>query len=128
MPKINEAIRLNLQLFDGGTTLYPLVYAYNAAGSQISGSPVALSHLANGLYTNSSLLMPDTAQVRAVYRVFTDSGHTLISDDYSDALDIFNLETDDVSQGELIGQIETGVTLFGILDINTEFLGTIDPC
>ncbi len=86
------SIPLSLQLYDGATGLYPKATVYNAAGTQIGA--VGLTHVANGLYTNSSLAMPSTAYVVASYVVYTDAGMTVASTVYSRAVDIFALADD----------------------------------
>ena len=90
MPRFGESIRLNLQLWDGATNKYVRAYLYNSSGASIG--TVDLEHVANGLYSDSSVVMPMTDQVRAVYRVFSDSAHTVESVRHSDALEVFDFE------------------------------------
>jgi len=79
---LGGVIPIQLQLSRGETNRFPLAHVYDASGSEISGSPVALVHLANGLYRNTSLTMPSTAFVMAQYLVYTDSGHTTLDGTY----------------------------------------------
>lgn len=109
--KLGDAIQLNLQLFDGASNQYPRAYLYDAEGTELAESPVDLAHVENGLYANSEVSMPSTAQVKAVYKVFSDSGHTSLNGDYQTALDVFNLETNAENSGkvDLTASLSTGI-------------------
>lgn len=73
---VGAVIPLTYQLGGRQTDKYVRATVKNAAGNQISGSPVSLSHDARGQYVDSSLTMPNTAYLRVQYEVFTDSGFT----------------------------------------------------
>lgn len=112
MPSVGSAIYLNLQLFDGATNQFPRAYLYDAAGDELAESPVDLAHVENGLYSNSDVLMPASGQIKAVYKVFTDSGHTTLSGVYAQALDIFTLDAEAASvpsMSDLVGVISSQV-------------------
>lgn len=80
---LNGVLPVRLQLGNGATNKFPLVRAYDQTNTQIAGSPVALTHLSNGLYTANTLLMPACTFVELQYSVYNDSGHTsLDSVDY----------------------------------------------
>jgi hypothetical protein len=132
MPKLGDPIRLNLELWDGATNYFIQAHLYDATDTELVGSPVHLTSIANGLYTNDQLMMPNTPEVKVVYQVFTDSGYSLISPVHSDAIDIFELETPSSSpsiysdlvgivggQMNLTGSLESQVNLSGILSSDT---------
>jgi len=58
------------------TARYVKATVWNAAGTEVSGSPFTLTHVANGLYRNLSLTMPNTTFLTIQYESFTDSGFT----------------------------------------------------
>lgn len=100
--------------------MYVLAHAFDASGTAVSGSPVECHHLAYGIYTNDSLIMPNTSHVKANYTVYKDSGFLRESDIHSEAIDVFYLEQDSASCGNLTGTIQNGETLTGtILGDNT---------
>lgn len=91
MPKYGQPILLNVQLDDGATDKFVRATLRDADGNTLPESPVQLSHVANGLYTDESVSMPDTQQVTAQYEVFLDSGFTQPAN-YPLGLDTFPLE------------------------------------
>jgi hypothetical protein len=134
MPTVGAAIQLNLQLFDGATDKYVRAYLKDASGNNLAASPVNLAHVGNGLYSDDSVLMPDTAQVTATYRVFTDSGYSSASADHSDALDVFEKTTEATATAtvnldqELSGIIETDLELVAALEADDSIHATIEEC
>ena len=83
---------LNLQLFDGDPSKYPLAYLYNAATNvAVPGSPFPLAHFANGLYLNDVPGLPD-GRYFATYIVFSDSGHTTESTTHTREEDYFQID------------------------------------
>lgn len=75
-----DPILLAAQLGDGSTNLFPLATVYDDVFSVLSGTPVALASVANGLYQNNSILMPDSEFVVYQVKFFTDSNHTTPAD------------------------------------------------
>ena len=121
MPMIGERLHLNLQL-------YVRALLFNADGVQFAS--VGLAHIAEGLYSNSSVTMPATAQVKVVYKVYTDSLYTNLSQLHSLSIDLFDLETVDgktTSHCDLTGYIEAAPDLIGYLE-SAELVGEIDEC
>lgn len=86
---IGDTIHLNLQLSNGNTGKYVRATVRNASGVEISGSPVALTHIGGGLYSNDSLTMPNTDEVTAQYVVYDDAGFTTVNTNYSQVMDTF---------------------------------------
>lgn len=118
MLKIGETVPISLQLFDGATNKYPRARLYKIDGTELSGSPVALSHIANGLYKNSAFSMPNENAVIVQYRVFNDAGFTTESGLHSAAMETFFLE--DNSFADSPAGLEADVEVES--DLETEFL------
>ena len=87
--EVGDPIHLNLQLDDGVTSKYVRAYLKDSAGTDLAGSPFNLTHVGNGLYSNDSVVMPNTAEVTATFKVFSDSGYTTLDTDYSFGFDVF---------------------------------------
>lgn len=121
--KEGDFIRCRLQLFNGATNQFPQATLRDADGTELSGSPVNLTHVAKGLYSDSSIAMPHTAQVDVTYVVYTDSGHTTESTVLGRAMDTFLLETENMSNA-LIGTIQdsTSTPLVAVIDDTNETL------
>ena len=84
-------IPLYLQLFDYNNSKCIKAFVTDSNNVPISGSPVSLSALGNGLYGNSSLLMPNTPYVISQFIVYDDVGCSAISTSESGASDRFIL-------------------------------------
>jgi hypothetical protein len=124
MPRLGQPIFLNLQLFDGVSNKYVKAHVMDSAGVDLAGSPLNCPHLAHGLYTDESLSMPFSLQVKAVYKVYIDPGFTIPSDEHSDAIDVFDLDKIDI-MANLAGQIEDG-SISGKIDTTTVVSGSIE--
>ena len=85
-----EKIRLELILWDGSETKYPRARLFDRAGLELTGSPVSLVHLDDGLYVNEDITMPDE-DVTVLYRVFDDMAFTTVSDDHADSCELISL-------------------------------------
>lgn len=81
---------LNVLLNDGNSGKYPLAYVYDDDFVEIGASPIALSHVAHGLYSNLSISVPDGRYI-VVYVVFDDVGHTNPSGLYGRTTDTFDV-------------------------------------
>jgi len=89
--KVGEKLDLNLQLGEGEIDLFPRVHIYDDAASEIAGSPVDLTHIAKGLYSDSGLVVPSgSTHFKAQHIVFSDSGH-LIETDYDRKVEVFQI-------------------------------------
>lgn len=106
MPKLGERLYLDLQLWDGATDQHPVAYLYDGNGAELPMNPVILNHVSRGFYSDDTRRMPSTPLVRAVFKVYTDAAHTIMSDKYSDAIDAFELEKPEVTP-VLIGMIDS---------------------
>lgn len=112
--KAGQAIKLNLQLSDEDASAFPQAELIDETGSPIAGSPVNLSHVSNGLYTDDSISMPAVEVVYAQYKTFIDSGYTQRHPVHCDTLlDVFERDFN----GEKIDQIANNITANeGVLD------------
>jgi hypothetical protein len=81
---------LNFLLEDGNATKHPLAYIYNDLMTQMPGSPVPLSYVGQGLYSNGAVNMPDGRYV-VVMVVYDDVGHTIPSTRYGRSSDTFDV-------------------------------------
>jgi len=87
----DDKIPLSIQLFDGATNKYVKVILRDPDGVEITGSPVALSHIGEGHYTNDTIVMPLLDYITATYKVFNDSGFTDPSITHSDSEELYKL-------------------------------------
>lgn len=77
--QVGAAIPVRCQLGDYRTDKYVRAYLRDGDGIALSGSPLALTHVALGLYQNNSLVFPDTASVHIQFVVYDDAGFTTVS-------------------------------------------------
>ena len=73
-----DTISLSVSIDDGTTTLYPQSKLYDVDGNLID--TVNLTHLADGYYQGSYTPNGNYKHLTAHYRIYTDSGHTVLSD------------------------------------------------
>jgi hypothetical protein len=125
--KVGDPIRLNLQLFDGDAGKFVQAYVRDSSGAQLAGSPVTLTHTDQGLYEDDSLVMPDNAEISAVYKVFNDAGFSSPSAIHSDAIDIYQPDRVLELANQLVANA-CSTDLEGILIDNEEIVGTVDDC
>lgn len=81
---------LELLIQDGNAALFPRAFVYDSAGAQITGSPFALTHLANGLYRATTGVVAD-GYYTAVYIPYSDAGFTVLAP-YKRATDTFEVD------------------------------------
>lgn len=120
MPKLGYPLFLNVELWDGATDMFVLAYVRDENDVEVPGSPVICSHVGHGLYTNSSLVMLDTRQMKATYEIFKDALHTVISPDHSNAIDVFDFEETAIQIAGL------GTDLAGVMDAGNDLSGAVD--
>ena len=73
---VGERLFLNLQLHDGEEN-FPLtvvVNLFNATGDQINSTPIELTHISNGYFSESTEVMPDVPFLIALYTVIEPTG------------------------------------------------------
>ena len=75
---IGEALPLQIQVGDGRADLYPQVSVHDYTGAIVVG-PLDLPHFAGGLY-GSIHTFNSEGNFTAIYRIYTDVGHTTAAD------------------------------------------------
>lgn len=78
--KVGNPVPLSFQLHDGDTTKFVRAIVRNAAGALLG--TVTLVHLSNGLYIDTSVVMPTGAFATATYDVFDDAGFATRSSEH----------------------------------------------
>jgi len=132
--KVGDPIQLNLQLEDGSTNQFPRAILRNQLGILLAESPVDLTHTGEGLYQNDSVFMPNTQEVTATYKVYTDFARTLLSERYSIELDVFerNLVTAEItglsggSVGDIKGYLDDSGAISALLIDSGRIIGMIE--
>jgi len=132
-----DKIPLTLQINEGITDKYVQAILTDPVGDPLVGSPVALPHLSDGLYTDKSITMPGLTYVTAQYKVFNDVGFLDQADEFGIPLDVFLrrgldlVESKDASLAGEVSAMELTGTLTEITEISKEtsndiqLLGTI---
>ncbi len=72
----DQALVLSMQATDEATGLFPQAAIYNAAGSLVT--TITLTHVAAGLY-QGTWAAPALGLYAAIFRSYTDAGHTIRS-------------------------------------------------
>lgn len=94
MPSPANIVPLSLQLYDGKTDQFPMALVRDPSGAVLFGGPVALTHVASGLYQNLTKSFGATTGVYcAQYFVYEDAGHTQLSTAYEDQFESFDVFT-----------------------------------
>lgn len=89
-----DFLPLSLQLVDATeTSRHIRAYVRDASGALITGAPFVLTHVANGLYQNLGVQLPNTKFVSVQYQIYTDAGFTVISPSDTPSVSIFFLST-----------------------------------
>lgn len=120
LAKAGDPIRLKLQLEGGETNKFPRAFLYKSDGTLLSGSPVALTHEADGRYVNAELTMPDIPEVRVCYKVYNDSGFSSLSSDYHFSFDVFQLNSTYDTLASLVTPPVLEVEIADLDEIETE--------
>lgn len=77
---VGDSLPIFVQMNDYSTGRFVRAFVRNASGNPIVGSPVNLSAIdSSGGYGDSSLVMPNTPWVYAIYLVYTDGTYTVLS-------------------------------------------------
>lgn len=112
--KVGQTVKVDLQLLNGETNQFPQTILRDASNAPITGSPLALTHVAGGLYSGT-FTMPDTSKVTGVTTVYTDAGFTTPNNDYYPSTDEFfaidltvNVTSNFFGPTDLEGEIDDG--------------------
>jgi len=91
---VGAVVPLSLQLPDPNSSVFVQATIVDIYDAPVSGSPVNLTYGTDGNYFANSFLMPNLPFIRAIYTVYTDSGHSVPSLLYGLSSDIFELVMD----------------------------------
>lgn len=105
MPFAGETIPLSFQLLDQDGTKFCRAVLSNPSGTPLAGTPVAMTHLGGGKYTNDSVLMPNEDYVECRYEPYDDAAFTIPDPDHLVGTDVFRLEIPDSIFLDLLNQI-----------------------
>ena len=125
--KPNDIIPLVLQLFDNATNKFVRAVVRDNSDAEISGSPFTLVHEANGLYTNSTALMPNKPFVSVQYLVYDDAGFTTFSSTHSSTSIEIPLEYSS-SSCAVEGVVEDSTVLSGVVESAEVLTATVCEC
>lgn len=89
--KEGDNIPLSLQLYDGATNKYVRAIIKDPTDVQLAGSPASLSHIGEGMYKNSALVMPLKDYLTVTYKVFQDALFTIPDTNYSETDELVTL-------------------------------------
>lgn len=123
--EVNQATLIGIMLYDSASNQFPRARVYNAAGTEQSGSPFNLTHVANGYYSNNSW----TPTVEGIYfvaiRIFSDAGYTTLSPRYENWGETVEVRSVDQDLATVLARIGTpvGTLASDIAGIQTK-LGT----
>jgi len=134
--KVGEKIPLFMGLEDEtATTKVVRARIFNAAGSQITGSPVTIAHVTLGEYFDESVLMVSTPSIWIKYTVFDGPGFTNPSPEF-ETLDDERFDLDDLgtaiddlklaARGKGLEATIEGTNLEATISDNTSLEATIE--
>lgn len=80
---LGQPLIINASLWDRSQVKYIKAYVYDSSMAQVAGSPFNLSHISNGIYTNSSFT-PTSEGLYFIYAdVYDDDLYTEFSKDHN---------------------------------------------
>lgn len=107
---VNEALKLVANLDDGSK--YVRAYLWDNGGNPLSPPTVDLSHIGDGIFTDTTVLMPNKAQVIAKFKVYDDAAYSVLNDcEYDFPSETFELSKFDPA---LIQPVNAAV--FGVIE------------
>lgn len=125
---LGQPVTLKVLLFDGNVAQFPLAHVYKPDGSEVSGSPFAMTHASLGRYRAAGPVLPE-GECEAVYIVYSDSGHTTENTDYDRASDDLDVRSRDIIVEEEIILVDDDTTEAVILiDESTEDVILVEEC
>lgn len=95
MPFTGEIIPLSFQLLDGDASKFCRAILTDASGTPLAESPVTMSNIGGGKYSDDTVLMPNIDYVEATYEPYDDAAHTIVDPDHLLGTDVFRLEVPD---------------------------------
>lgn len=114
--KPGDSLPLSLLLFDGDEGKFPSAHVYKEDFTPVAGSPFPLSHLAHGLYKNTSAQAPASAKVlTAVYVVYDNPERTQVSETHTRSEDKFVLQ--DIAPSQYLQKMSTTLRADGTQEV-----------
>lgn len=117
LTKVGEPIYLHIKLGTGQENRYPVAVLRDYLGNQL-GSQIELTHKGEGLYENFSIPMTSSPIITASYIVYDDEALTTRSEDNSDGIDIFILDSGErpTFEDKVIAHISDDSNMFAWVD------------
>lgn len=122
-----RAVILKTLLFDGNTAQFPLAHVYNPDGSEVAGSPFALSHVSLGRYRADGPVLPE-GECEAVYITYSDAGHTTESPNYDRVSDDLDVRPRDIVVEESVLLVDEDSEQVVMVDEDPEDIILIEEC
>jgi len=114
--KPGESLPLSLLLFDGNEGKFPSAHVYKEDFTPLAGSPFPLSHLAHGLYKNTSVVAPTDARLlTAVYVVYDNPERTSVSETHTRSEDKFTVQ--DIAPTQYLQKMSTTLRADGTQEV-----------
>lgn len=90
---VGDKLNLKLNVEDKNESLYVRAFLYDISGVALSPAFVNLAHQNKGIYSENTAVMPDVAQVVAVFRAYTDNTYTTEVPGYNQAMELYEKDT-----------------------------------
>lgn len=118
-----QKIPLSLQLWDANPDAFVKAVLTAADGSPYVPNTVILTGVGNGLYLNSSLIMPHLGPIFATLFVYADAGFTILDDNYTVGDDVFSVAQSGGGGG---GVTINGAPLVGYVVDSPVLMGNVE--
>lgn len=99
MVTINSSYLTSIQLSGWDTGLYPQAKIYWTGSREIDQSPINLEEIGGGLYSSTDFTPSTSGYYSIQYTIYTDSSHTISSNNYGRAMDVVEVTTTTTSTG-----------------------------
>jgi hypothetical protein len=92
--KVNDKMRIRAALDGGETNLFVRASLFDQLGAPLAPATAALPHLAQGVYGENTIQMPNLEQVIVRFQVFIDAGFTVLAPRYAHLkAELYRLDT-----------------------------------
>jgi len=85
---VGQTVKLDLLVTEGGPSLFPQAVLLDGNNIPLAVSPLNLISIVGDLYS-ATFTMPNTLKVTAISRVYSNSIHTIIDNNYDQSVDEF---------------------------------------
>lgn len=118
--RAGQPLRLKFMTFPADNSLFVRAFLFDENMASI-GSPINLTSVGNGCYTENSFAMTSNPEIVAKYKAYEDAAFTIDACEYPGASDIFEL--DDL----LPTQLPDSVDISAQMEVASEFQVDISP-